>query len=535
MQAEDEARGVSGYSFRRANETDAFHQAPLLNASAFGSQARDRGINIALGDESLEELDRVGALRPLLFDRGESGIVYRDEVEYTPWGSYAVSEDDYPRVNAYYSQWQLLYALDAVELGFAKMPLHWLLGEERQLSEVARKWYEGQDAHRRRLDDDWRQLLLVLVRIQNRYYPAIRGTLTKITTTLARDPESGELVDPYQQAVREFDPAAVLDELGLTAEGVKNWHHRLATHGITRDPLQNYHALFRMAPHHERSRLKTEALRAQHAYDAAEMLRRFYYDLTGGELLPVADDMIDLRGGQWKEQFYGHGPRLRYDRHDLQVALRLANLDPHIVHAVVEGETEEVLIRTLIEAMTGSDPSTLGISFSNLEGGGRTRLYTRVLRLAKRSARFPILVADREGDIERDIELLKREGLLSDEGVFLAKTSLEEDNFTVEELLAAAERVATRKCAELHLDAEGVRAVYARQRELVGAKGKGLAEVLLSLARAPEHGSVQITKPELGAELAQLLLDELREAEDENALIERRPILGIVFSIIRVT
>lgn len=539
MVVEQEEQEAPRYSFRRAHETDAFQQAPLLTWEAFGNEAKERDIDLSFGStlrERLEELDRVGALRPLIFDTGESGLVFREEVDFSPWESYAFVEDEVSRVVAYYSHWQLLYAREAVELGKVSVSIDWFLDEQQRqaIGPGWLEWHSRRDAHRRGLDNDWRQRLLLLVRLQNRYYPVIRGTLTKITTSLAYDPEVGEMVDPYRTTVREFQAQTVLDELGLTVDEIKQTHQRFALEGITHDPLEHFHALFRMAAYRERAKLKNEARRAQDAYDAAEMLRRFYHDLTG-ELLPVADDIIDMGGGRWKQRFYGHGPRLRYDRHDLQVALRLAHLDPHIVHVVVEGESDETLFSGLIEALTGSHPATLGITFSNLEGiGRRVRLYTRILRIAKSLARFPVLVADRENDIERDVQLLKDEGLLSDETALLWEDSLEEDNFADEELVAAAARIAERRGGELRLEPDHLRAARENQKARLGKQAKGLAELLVDLARHPEHGAIQLSKPELAEELVRFLLDEMEHETDQDALAERRPVLGIVFSIIRV-
>jgi hypothetical protein len=526
------------YSFRRAYETDAFHQANLLTADAFGREAKERAISLSFGStlhRQLEGLDRVGALRPVAFEDAGAELLFREEVDFAPWESYAVpGRRDFKKVTPYYSQWQLLYAREAIELGRVPVAMEWFLDEERRgdVGEGTRQFYELQAERWRGLDDDWRKHILLLVRLQNRYYPLIRGTLTKISTSLAYDPDVGDYVDPYQQVVQDFDPAAVVDELKLTVEEIKDSHDRVAFQGITHDPLKYFHGLFRMAPHRERAKIKNEARRAQDAFDAAEMLRRFYHDLTG-ELLPAPDEMVDASGGAWKERLYGHGPRLNYDRHDLQIALRLHHLDPHIVHVIVEGESDEALFHRLIDALAGAEASTIGISFSNLEGVGRTRLYARILRLVKNSTRFPILVVDREGDIERDVELLKSEGLLSDETTFLWNSSLEEDNFSVEELVASVGRLAERKGVRLELSAEEVRSDRESRRERLGKDDQGLAERLLALARNPKHGAVQVSKPELAHELAQFLLDEMERGDDQEALVQRRPVLGIVFSVIR--
>jgi Overcoming lysogenization defect protein-like, TOPRIM domain len=321
--------------------------------------------------------------------------------------------------------------------------------------------------------------------------------------------------------------------LRLTTDEVKAVYDQLAWHGNKQDPLRSFHDLFRMAPDRERAKLRRGARRAQDAFDAAEMIRRFYHDLTG-ELLPRPDAMTDASDGSWRTRLYGHEPRLGYDRHDLQVALRVAHLDPHIVHVVVEGKSEEILFKYLIESLTGRAADTMGITFSNLEGVGHARLHRRILRIAKTLARFPILVADREGDIERDVADMQRDGLLTDETTFLWDDSLEEDNFTADELVAVASGLAEGQGATLTLTGGELREAADREKARGDKDAKGLAEVLRKLAASPEHGSAVITKPDLARALARALVDELRNADDAEAVFKRRPLLDIVASIIRV-
>lgn len=533
----DDNRAVEPYGFRRAHQAGAFTQARLMDVGAFGRAAKDRGILTWIGStlrEGLEELDRLGVLRPVLFDLDDDGHVFRDEVGFEPWETYEVrGPHGYVAVHACYSEWQLLYLKDAIETGQARVPIEWVLDEGRKVSPLWREWFEGQDARRRAMDDAWRQRLLLLIRLQDRYIPTVRGTLTKTTTSLVYDPRVGERVDPYPDTVRRFRPKDVLDELRLNPEEVKAIYDQVALHGIMRDPLKSFHDLFRMAPYRERAKLKRGARCAQDAFDAAEMIRRFYHDLTG-ELLPRPDAMTDASDGSWRTRLYGHEPRLVYDRHDLQVALRIAHLDPHIVHIVVEGKSDEILFHDLIEALAGRPPDAMGITFSNLDGVGRARLHGRILRIAKTLARFPILVADREGDIERDVEILKRDGLLTDETTFLWNASLEEDNFTDEELVAVAARLAMEQGATLTLTGRELREAADRPNGRGEQDSTGLAESLRKLAASPEHGSVLIPKPDLARGLVGFLVEELQNADDTDDVFERRPVLNVVASIIRV-
>ena len=100
------------------------------------------------------------------------------------------------------------------------------------------------------------------------------------------------------------------------------------------------------------------------------------------------------------------------------------------------------------------------MTFSVLEGTGRVRPLSVVLASAGRYARFPMLILDREGDVERDVELLKRDGVVADDSVFLWNASLEEDNFSPEELVQVAKEIAATKGVILDLTAERLREAH---------------------------------------------------------------------------
>ncbi len=372
-----EGRNVS-YTFRRAYETNAFHQFPLIGASKLRSEADERGVRVPLSPlDELERLDREGAFSPILFETagvdGES-VVFRDEHGFVAWTEYAVSDDVVEKPRPHYSPWQLLYLNAAVELPTANVSIDWLLDDERRqtVNPIMRDWWGRQLDRWRVLERDWRDLLLVLIRLQSRYGPSVKGTLTKSTVTLIRHPETGEYVDPRELEPR-LDAEGVCAELGVSLDELKAMHDRLVWHGMRADPLENWHMLFRMAPFKQRARLRGEARRAQDAYDAAEMLRRFYYDLTG-ELLLAPDDQYDGSDKSWKRKLFGRWPMLRYTRADLAVELRLRQLHPHEVHLAVEGETEFAICRRVLEELGAMSLSEMGVTMQRLHGVGGLRL-----------------------------------------------------------------------------------------------------------------------------------------------------------------
>jgi hypothetical protein len=297
------------------------------------------------------------------------------------------------------------------------------------------------------------------------------------------------------------------------------------------DPLRYWHMLIRMAPAKQRARLRGKARRAQDAYDAAEMLRRYYFDLTG-ELLPNPDDIFDLSDKSWKKQFFGKWPAFSYTRADLAVELRLRDLHPHQVHIVVEGETEEIVCRHVLETVAAMALNDMGVSIQRLFGVGNMR--REMLRALKAFPRFLVFVADREGDMAREVEALKKEGVLTDEATCLWETSFEEDNFSDEELVAMIGAIGADRGATLTLDAQTMRALYDARRGEVGKDAKGLASFALSLAQRPQYGSVVASKTQLAERMADLILEDLREP-GADVVSEERPIASMLVSIFRVT
>jgi hypothetical protein len=157
-----------------------------------------------------------------------------------------------------------------------------------------------------------------------------------------------------------------------------------------------------------------------------------------------------------------------------------------------------------------------------------------MLRALKAFPRFLVFVADREGEMAREVEALKREGVLTDEATCLWETSFEAANFSDEELLAMIAAIGTNRGATLTLDAATLRTLYDAHRSRAGKDAKGLATFALGLARREEYGSVVASKTELAKRMANLILDDLREHHAEEVSAQRR-IASMLISVFRAT
>jgi hypothetical protein len=176
----------------------------------------------------------------------------------------------------------------------------------------------------------------------------------------------------------------------------------------------------------------------------------------------------------------------------------------------------------------------MGVSVQRLHGVGNAILQQETLQSLKAFPRYLILIADDEGDMQRQVERLQQEGVLSDETTFLWETSFEEANFSDEELVAMLAAVAADRGATLTLDAATLRILYEAHRDKAGDRAKGLATFALDLARRPDYGSVLASKTELAERMADLILDDLRQ-HDAEEVSSRRPIASILISVFRVT
>lgn len=528
------------FTFRRAWENGAFHQLDLIPASQFRSRLAERRMEGAppfLSDDPLEELDRQGALRPIAFAHGPfygsstlprppADLTFREEIEFTPWAEFRWER---PRITlALYSPWQLLYADAAVREGKTSLPLLTLLDDEVR-DKALENWrpvFDMQHTKWRGIDDGNRQLVLTLVRLQSRYYPLVRGS-----SHLAFDPAIGDNVDPFERELVEFDPQNTLLELSLSPAEIQRTYEHLAFRGRFRDPNRYFYMLARLLPWSERDRFRGAARVAQDDYDACEVLRRFYLDLTG-DMLPDVDERGTFPEG-WKERMLGHPPDMRLDKRDLVTVLDDHGIYPHAVHLLVEGdgETDVVFPGLIAEALGPAD--SIGVKITNLFGGeGTHRKSYPMVEAFSAYARLTFLVGDHEGEMVRFAEQLIKRGVIQPECVQIWDKSFEEDNFTDEELVGMVRLHAEERGLTLTgVDAAALRAKVESRKEK-GLPPRGLGKELLELAAHPLHGAVCMSKLELAQKALDKLLDDI-QVRGWDAATEKRPILKVVKTIAR--
>ena len=331
-----------------------------------------------------------------------------------------------------------------------------------------------------------------------------------------------ERVDPVYEELRTFDAARLIKRLGVSVDDIRKTYSHLALIGQTRDPIKDWFLVVRAASPRAHDRFEGDARVAQLIYDAAEILRRLLYDLTG-DVEPDVDEALGDPRAEWKQRMLGHERRLVYDRDDFKKILERKKLSPFGVHVFVEGPSDQELIGGLIDALW-DDHRRLGVRFTPLGGLGEVARQATLFEIFSTYARKALLVAEDEGKIERDLKRLRAAGLLvADDEFHSWKRNIEEDNASPRELVAIAKAIAARKGANLKLSV----AQLNRIRASVGAR-RGLARIIVEEARKQD---VTITKVEIAIGLRKLILGELEEEKDEQNVSKRRPVLGLALGI----
>jgi hypothetical protein len=518
-------RHETTYSFDEALGSGAFGQLDLVTHSQFASLADKRGVK-HLKPEMFERLDKQGALRPIAFQTN-SGAPALHSKRFSRWNRYARKVWGRQQVDALYSPWQLLYLDAAVNSRYVDVDVATFLDGSTDLTPKPRsawRMVHRRNLHEwRRLDEAWLPVILLLVRIQNRYFPTVRGTVQM---------EPGG-ADPFRRELAAFDPKAVAAELGWTSDDIKRLYDWLSFRGTGIDPMKGWYPIFRTLSHREQEKFRGLVRQAHDYYDAAGMLRRWYRDITD-ELLPDCDE-VGAFPPDWRPNWLGHERRMTYDRKDMQRLLEMHGAYPNRVHVLVEGETEEAVLEALILAFRDTDPAALGVKIEPFSGVGN--VTGRLLKISS-YAREAVLVADNEGDLARTVETLQKSGELENLHVRLCDKNFEEDNLTVDELVEVGHAAAKAHNIEIDLTADELRQRQARDRSARPRDPRGLTSILIEMLRAPDVGPVVVSKVELGKHIADFLLEKLNAAEDQaaaDAIIDARPILKLAADIVRVT
>ena len=525
-------------------------QRELVTHEGLGKAGAERGLQTRLlAREVWEAWDRDMVLSPLAFYVGfremqrvegpypmplaradatgewfEAGYVFRDETAFRPWSDYEYTIDSVADVQPVYSEWQLLALPLVIDGDYMSVPVTVLAGDEAALLEWAcgarRELAKSHAGGRQMMHGNWLPTVKILLRLQARYWPYVSGS-SKVL--YGKNPQPGD--QPTLDAVElEYQGATARDalaELGVSTDDVLALYEWLVRRIENVDPIKDLRSLTRLLPRHRAERGRGQSRQALDLYDACEVLRRFYLELTGN-LLPDADQGC-VRDSPTKPR------RLRKDRDALVEALRGQGLTAHKLHIVVEGETEMRLVRGLFEAFANATLEGAGIAMTDLEGDklNESRRFIEGFGLY---ARDVALLLDDENDAKRVVDQLVKAGIVEAAHAELASPSLEQANFTPDELVAMANALGAPHGVTLGFTGADLEQQLAEHNGRPGVRPLGMASMLVKMARNPNLGPVlQIRKPDLAKPMIDLLLAEIAATPGKHEEVaKRRPIVDWV-------
>ncbi|HMJ36659.1 MAG TPA: hypothetical protein VK501_22330 [Baekduia sp.] len=566
-----------GFTVARAARQWYLVQDQPLHVSDMRKELEQRGYRnfSPFDDRPFETLDREDLIRPIGYalhgfhnhdiqrSLRTGALLLRDEVGYRPWIELRqLAERRYDaQLYVLYHRWQLIHMCDVLQMLQLRSPLsHLSEGLDAYLERRAAVAAVPTVVPRDRLAEEAsaaRRLELLLLRVQNVFLPGVRGGRYRGGPVIGLTEEAA---DWARDRRRRFDASAEARAVRTDASELAATVEQLTIRGNQLDPNRDVFVLLDGMRRRYVERLRGDARRAWDFYDAARVLTRWHYELTG-KRLPDVDEVFDLGGGQWKEQRYGTR-RPANDRSALPALLDDFGLYPYRVELLGEGESELVALEEILDYGYGLRFERLGILTTDLGGSDVPAAARRMLSSLRRYANYFLLVLDNEGTAREMVDELLRADVI--EGIpdkrrqkavrdalaemreqtfatdeqrmaalrkarsrgteldqapgeapehVLWKDNLEADNFTADELLVVLEGCAAEAgVQDWHLSLEALQQLLSDPQE-----NRAIASVLVGAAA--DHGLV-ISKPDLARALARFAVDHPELGDRERPILE---------------
>jgi len=285
--------------------------------------------------------------------------------------------------------------------------------------------------------------------ISNRYFPKTQSDRRSIQLSIPFYYHNWD----WHEYCRRWDAKAVLNQIGISIDELKQLQELVAIVAEDVDPLEQWYGLVSFVSVEKKKKLKDKALLAQTLYSMEEMLRLFYEEVTGDRLHPPDESP------NWKkDKFYGEG----VTQNELQYLEFLANqyhLNPRPkLILMVEGDGEYKEFPRLAQELLGCSFPRLGIKVVNMHGIGgfegkkdrdRCGAFERFIDDYHDRQTIVFVILDKEGRVPKVREQLLRAAskyyngpypkrrVTKDEYIHLWDKNIEFDNFSHVEIARA--------------------------------------------------------------------------------------------------
>ena len=317
--------------------------------------------------------------------------------------------------------------------------------------------------------EDHQEFLKILAVLLHSEPLVITFLTSKIRTNSIPLDETLEGYFNWRDAINASTPLTLTN---LTIDSLSEWHKKLGISGFLDDPLERWRTLTRFIPRQKRLNLKGKALKAEEFYYTAEVLRRYleaYHDVSG---LPEEDDIFHpQQGSALKQRLYGSHRTADFQRSVFRQVVRQYDLDPQArLRWFHEGDTEKGFIEQFAKR-NFIDLTTAGIELINLRGLGgldsdRTRTFLDISSSEEVFA-FVSIDLDKLPKNRGILDTYEKQNLLP-AGFQIYDPDFEEANFTLEELVDAANKFALKNGIACNLSLEDVQEYKQETGKAVG-------------------------------------------------------------------
>lgn len=447
-------------------------------------------------------------------------VIFPGEVPFRPWKEFreGFEEVEIP----YYHPLQILMVREAASIGrfsFQDSLLEVNADEVRGRIEIAREMLAKFRQRVAAVVKERERLIRLLLKVEDAFLPRLHLRFVGKVGVEIQQSES-----EWWEWQRSLDWSEIIKSDGWTTEEIREAYMQWSASAAYLDPMENWYLLARNIRYERRMKLKGDALLAQNLYDVAMMLKWLYENATGSKL-PEPDEVLDLTGGKWKTEWYG----ARDVFEDRKARLKLLTeygLNPvYSVHLILEGLTEREFTRIVAPAL-GLDFESLDVHIDDLGGVDKVDpgRIEEMLRHVVDEGGVAYVILDNDQRVTEHIEDLKKTSgpngrpLLRGEFVTIWKGEFEDDNFTLEEIAAAFNRLAASLGGKLRVSHTELEKIIA-EKEAAGAKPR-VTKVLKEIVSQRGDFAFDGNRKEFARYLAEIVVTRMEEARSRSLRYE---------------
>lgn len=364
-----------------------------------------------------------------------------------PFQEWKTFRDDkgYRQIESFYSIFQCYELKFLLSLLRTKVAAESLLDNDTAIKSIC-DWAKREVDYCKKRANKEDGFVYICQILSNRYYPQTQTDQRSLSITYSALSHHDWDWDGY---CRNWNAKAVLDELKIDINEIENLQKIIARTAEFIDPLEKWYELVSFVSVDKKKKLKGDALYAQTLYAMEYMLRLFYKDLTGIELLPPDESSYFD-----KKKFYGEGiveDELKY----LEFIANQYNLNPRPkLILALEGNGEKEQIPRLSKELLGCSFPTFSIEAINIHGIGNFEgrkitdkygAWEKFIDYYHSKQTLVFIILDNEGRVSTIKDKLTKatskfypkRTVTKNEYIYIWKKNIEFDNFIPSEIAQA--------------------------------------------------------------------------------------------------